>query len=288
MKKKSLTTALEVAALVLGTGALVYWLPDEEAARAERDTPKVFSAPRTTAARPPGAEALESKLEELLGRVARDELGEEQRGAVQAELIALLESTGVGDAENRSRAAGLVVQQIFDRAKLRRGGATLGARQQRQAIDAMASALTRTLLSLSVPGGASLGADGIVAELPEGHARIDWKLIGGFAYQERVPLPPEVTALDEQRVGVAGYMLTLGDTEDIRELVLIESLWGCCFGSVPEMNQSILVRLAPGERLEYTASPILVTGTFDVGEERQAGFVTSLYRLDDARARPLE
>jgi hypothetical protein len=78
--------------------------------------------------------------------------------------------------------------------------------------------------------------------------------------------------------------LTVGESEDMREFILLESLWGCCFGGVPDVNQTIVVRLAPGSTLDYTAAPVLVTGTLQVGEEKQGEFVASLYRLVDARA----
>lgn len=37
-----------------------------------------------------------------------------------------------------------------------------------------------------------------------------------------------------------------------------------------------------GVTAEYTALPVIVLGTLEVGEERDGRFVTSLYRLTDA------
>lgn len=285
MKTLPRSTVLQILALGAGGFALLYLMPDEDDEGGAR-SPRVFAAPRAEGAQP-GAEAIEQKLGELLGGVATGGIGEERRPDIQRELMALLEQANVGDAAGRARASGLVVQQLFDQSKQQRTTESLSLRQ-RQAIGAMAKELRRQLLAMAVPGGAALGADSIVTELPPGYDRIDWKRIGSFPYHEGVALPVEITDLNRRSVGVAGFMLTLGDPEDIREFILVESLWGCCFGTVPDVNQSILVRMQGDARVEYTAAPILVTGAFEVGEERQGGFVASLYRVADARVRTLQ
>jgi hypothetical protein len=289
MKKLRPSTWLEIAALCAGCFALLYFLPDEDA-RAQRSGGKVFAAPRAegaSGAGAPGSVAVEQKLSELLAGVATGQVGEEQRASAQRELMSLLEQASIGDAPNRARASGMVVQQLFDQAKQQQPTDTLSGRQ-RQAIRAVAKELTRQLLAMAVPGGVALGADSIVTELPAGYERINWKQIGGFPYREGVALPVEVTDLNKRDVGVAGFMLTLGDTDDIREFILVESLWGCCFGTVPDVNQSIVVRMKGDARVEYTSAPILVTGAFEVGEDRQGGYVASLYRVEDARVRTIQ
>jgi hypothetical protein len=287
MKKLNRSSVLQLLALGAGGFALLYLMPaDDDGGKARG--PKVFAAPRAEGAgAAPGAAAIEQTLAELLAGVATGSVAEERRPDIQRELMALLEQANVGDAAGRARASGLVVQQLFDQSKQQRTSENLSLRQ-RQAIGAMAKELRRQLLALAVPGGAALGADSIVTELPPGYARVDWKRIGGFPYREGVALPVEITDLNQKNVGVAGFMLTLGDPDDIREFILVESLWGCCFGTVPDVNQSILVRMKGDARVEYTAAPILVTGSFEVGEERQAGYVASLYRVADARVRTLQ
>jgi hypothetical protein len=158
--------------------------------------------------------------------------------------------------------------------------------QQRRAIQSVARELARELLLLSI--GAKPGADSIAGELPPGHDRISWNQLGGFPYLEGTPLPAEVQALDGRQVGIFGFMLTLGDSQRVTEFVLVESLWGCCFGAVPEVNQTILVQLGPHASAEYSAAPLLVTGRLEVGERREAGFVTSLYRIVDAELQPAD
>ncbi|MEO8181402.1 MAG: DUF3299 domain-containing protein [Deltaproteobacteria bacterium] len=279
--------------LVLGLGCLVlgyFTCRDEPAEPARERGARIFSA-----AREPGAEPasdaerarreLELWLDGVLTGVATGEVGEEKRGEIQSHLLRLLEQRGSGRPETRANAAGMIVQQLFDRAKLGSVSPKLSARQ-RTAISAMAGELTRQLLLLAV--GASPGADALPITLPDGYAKLDWKRMGGFPYVEGGPLPAEVRALDGQNVGVPGFILTLGDAERMHEFILLESLWGCCFGAVPEVNQTIVVRLAADHAFDYTAAPVLITGRLEVGEEKQGGFVASLYRVVDATAAPVQ
>jgi len=48
------------------------------------------------------------------------------------------------------------------------------------------------------------------------------------------------------------------------------------------------VRLRPDTSAEYSAAPLLVSGRLEAGEERTGGFVTSVYRIQDAVVRPIE
>jgi hypothetical protein len=285
------STLGEVLALGLGCLVLGYFTCRDRSAEPPRErAARVFSAARDPGAEPSSdAERARRELELWLGGVltgvATGEVAEEQRAEIQSHLLRLLEQRGSGRPETRSNAAGMIVQQMFDRAKLGSVSPELTARQ-RAAISAMAAELTRQLLLLAV--GASPGADALPITLPDGYAKLDWKRMGGFRYTEGGELPAEVRALDGQNVGVPGFILTLGETERMHEFILLESLWGCCFGAVPEVNQTIVVRLAADHGFDYTAAPVLITGRLEVGEEKQGGFVASLYRVVDATATPVE
>jgi hypothetical protein len=280
-------------ALALGLGCLVlgyFTCRDGPSEPARERGARIFSAARDPGSQPSSdAEQARRELEQwlagVLTGVATGEVGEDQRSEIQSHLLRLLEQRGSGRPETRTNAAGTIVQQMFDRAKLASVSPELTARQ-RAAISAMAGELTRQLLLLAV--GASPGADALPITLPDGVVKFDWKHMGGFRYSEGDQLPAEVKALDGQRVGVPGFILTLGDTERMHEFILLESLWGCCFGSVPELNQTIVVRLAADHAFDYTAAPVLIMGKLEVGEEKQGGFVASLYRVVDATAAPVE
>lgn len=285
-KRARIIAAVEALALVLGCGLLIYVSCREEDPGAARDA-RVFSADRSRASSAPSGSrgVLEERIGEWLRQIATGGLGEERRAELQNELVQELAAARVGNEAQQISAAGLIVQQMFDQAKAQVLRSELSVRQV-VAIDAMSRELTRQLLALA--SGSSPGADSISVALPAGHERIDWKRLGGFVYQEGAPLPADILALGDRQVGLPGFMLTLGETDRVREFVLIESLWGCCFGSVPDVNQTVLVRLAGDQSERYTPGPILVTGTLRVGEERQGAFVTSLYRIENARITPLD
>lgn len=284
-------TLIEIGALGLGCVVLGYFTcrePSGGTPQPERG-PRVFAAPRAGGAASADLEQNRREMERILAGVltgiARGDVSDERRGQIQSDLVQLLEHRGSGRPETRANAAGMIVQQLFDRAKLATVTTELSVRQ-REAISATASELTRQLLLLAV--GASPGADALPVSLPEGYTKLDWKQLGGFRYQEGGEVPAAVQALNGQRAGVAGFILTTGESEGMREFILLESLWGCCFGGVPDVNQTIVVRLPPERAFDYTAAPVLVTGTLEVGEEREGKFVASLYRLVDAEARALQ
>lgn len=279
---------LEVLGLVLGVGLLMYVACGEEEPASPRES-RVFAAVREPGAATPSERerrrVIDQLLAELLGGIATGQLQEQQRAEVQQRLVAALEAYAIGSPEHHASAAGLIVQQMFDQAKRQSGRRDMTARQA-LAVSGMARELSRQLIA--VASGASPGADGVEAHLPAGHERLDWDRLGSFAYREGAPLPADVLELDGHRVGLPGFMLTLGEGRGAREFVLVESLWGCCFGGVPEMNQTVLVRMRADERLKYTAGPLLVTGMLDVGEQREGGFVTSLYRIEGASVSSLD
>ena len=288
-------TVVEIAALGLGCVVLGYFTcrePSAQAPQSERGA-RVFAAPRAGESGSADLTQNRREIERILGGVltgiARGDVSDERRGEIQSDLVQLLERRGSGRPETRANAAGMIVQQLFDRAKLATVTPNVApdmSVRQREAISAMASELTRQLLLLAV--GASPGADALPVSLPEGHSKLDWKQLGGFRYQEGGEVPAEIRALNGQKAGVAGFILTTGESEGMREFILLESLWGCCFGGVPDVNQTIVVRLPAERAIDYTAAPVLVTGMFEVGEERQGEFVASLYRLVDAEARAIQ
>jgi hypothetical protein len=294
VKKLSAGEIAELVALLLGGSLLAYFScgSDGDAGPVRPRESKTFSVPRSNEPSP-GADdesrsrqrIVEDTLRELLGNVAIGRIGEEQRSEVQLGLIELLERVRWGKPDNRVNAAAVVVQQLFDQAKLQTLTRELTPRQS-QAIAALAKELTRQFLLLAV--GSSPGADGIDIPLPEGHERVSWNQLGGFPYQEGGSVPSEVLALHGRRVGLPGFMLSSSDTAFPGEFILVESLWGCCFGSVPDVNQTILVRGRLGAAVDYTSGPLVVTGVLEVGEQRQQGFVSSLYRVIDATVRPLD
>jgi hypothetical protein len=114
---------------------------------------------------------------------------------------------------------------------------------------------------------------------PPGYETVAWSTLGGFEYSEGMKLPDAVTKLNGKKVALAGYMMTLDEVENIREFLIVESLWSCCFGVPPNVNQVILIKIEGRRGTEYSSLPVMIAGTLDVGEKIEDGFVTSVYRL---------
>ncbi len=84
---------------------------------------------------------------------------------------------------------------------------------------------------------------------------------------------------------MAGFLLPLYEFADIREFHLVGSHWSCCFGVPPGLSGWVSVDLRPGSPgLPNTVDPIVVTGTFHVREQKEAGYVVAIYAMDDATA----
>jgi len=118
---------------------------------------------------------------------------------------------------------------------------------------------------------------------------LDMDFLGAWELDETLaqPFPPHVLALEGRVVSIRGFMLPDVDFENIRKFHMVRSLWGCCFGSPPRMNEIVLVRV-PGEAgLDYTYNTLEVTGPLSVVWEIEDGLVNDLYRLEAKRVREL-
>lgn len=229
---------------------------------------------------------LASLAEGILTDVILGKAGKQDYEALRKRLIDELENQQLGDGPARFQAADSIVGSIF-REFERAGGRTSGSlsRLQRQAILAKSENLASDLYRRLPFRGTGKRHEGrllkraVDFEVPKGHEKVSWGLLGGFTYEEGGAIPDEVMALSGKSIGIAGYMITLEQTEGIREFLLVESLWSCCFGTPPEVHQVVVATVPWEAGVEYTPEALVLLGKIDVGEEIEDGFVTSLYRL---------
>jgi hypothetical protein len=94
-------------------------------------------------------------------------------------------------------------------------------------------------------------------------------------------IPPAIKDLNEQQVAVRGFMLPLSLYHgQATEFLLLRNQGMCCYGKVPKMNEWVTVRM-PGAGVKPVMDKLVkVTGTFHVGETRENGLLTAIYRLD--------
>jgi len=116
---------------------------------------------------------------------------------------------------------------------------------------------------------------------PDAPIQLKFDVIGGWKFIEgKTPIPDQVQQLNGKWVELRGFMLPINEIKKIRSFVVIQSLWGCCFGQTPEVNHVIVVTMEPGKTVEFYPDPIRVIGQFAVGETREDGYLVSIYRLE--------
>lgn len=207
------------------------------------------------------------------------------------DLEIILEEERIGDITTREEAARMTVDTIVKQVnQFRPAGATgeititaMQERVMRSLAEGLAADMRdRLTLGLNADGQPHTGSfmAAIDVDLPKGYEKLSWRQLGGFEYKEGMELPKEVQALDGKKVGMAGYMMSLGEFTDVHNFLLVESSWSCCFGIPPDVHQVIVVRIPddkPG--VELTTMPVLCLGKLEVGEEKEGRWVTSVYRL---------
>lgn len=119
---------------------------------------------------------------------------------------------------------------------------------------------------------------------------IDMHDLGGWDFDERKkqPIPEYILALDGKMVTMRGFMMPDIDFEHIRTFHLVRSLYSCCFGAPPQLNEILRVKLRDEDGMDYTYQTVEVTGRLQIVFEMEDGLVEDLYRMEDATYRLLE
>jgi hypothetical protein len=95
-------------------------------------------------------------------------------------------------------------------------------------------------------------------------------------------IPDDVLALNGGKFRLVGFMIPLDQADSVTEFVLVPTLGTCCFGQPPAVQHTVIVQCAPGTPVQYTSLSILVEGTLHVAENKEDGYVISLFTLDNA------
>lgn len=94
-------------------------------------------------------------------------------------------------------------------------------------------------------------------------------------------IPDTIKALDGKPVAVRGFMLPM-KVEDgmVYEFLLLKSQMGCCFGISPGINEWVNVQTGGKGVKPLMDDLITVYGTMHVGEYRENGYLTGIYKMD--------
>lgn len=127
-----------------------------------------------------------------------------------------------------------------------------------------------------------LGADGLRHHgTQDDPIPIDIDYLGAWEFADAEnPFPDHVLALDGKHVKIRGFMLPDVDFEHITQFHLVRSLWGCCFGAPPRINEIVRVKVMDPEGVDYTYNSLEVIGKMAVIYEVEDGLIEDLYRME--------
>jgi hypothetical protein len=264
MNRRSTTATLGFVGLLAGVSCT-----RGEAAKDDRTTqsdgPREFRA-----ARAPKRVGLDVTVRDALDRVAHG--GEEvSESELVATLVDAMNRETIGAADRRDAAAREVVREIMA-AATRFKGTHAGSTQMRQrALNQQAATLVRTLEDAS---GHRVATPPSFGPRPEGTRRLPWGELTDV-YEEGAELPESVRALDGQQVAMAGYLVEGA----FDELLLVKSVWGCCFGEPPGVDEAVVVTVEGPVLYPWFEGVVRVIGPLEVGPQYDDGQLLSIYRM---------
>ena len=114
------------------------------------------------------------------------------------------------------------------------------------------------------------------------------KDLGNFDFDSSAGgnIPDDVKHLDGVKFRTTGYMIPLDQAESISEFALVPSLFACCFGQPPQVQHTIVVHTPKGKALNYFPDELVVEGTLHVEEQKDGGFIVSIFQIDASSVRP--
>lgn len=92
-------------------------------------------------------------------------------------------------------------------------------------------------------------------------------------------MPKRIKDLDGKKVMMTGFMLPIDEVEKIKEFLLVQSLWSCCYGQPPDINGIVRVVMPKGKTTDYFFDPLKIVGTFKVEATMLDGYCVDIYQL---------
>ena len=109
---------------------------------------------------------------------------------------------------------------------------------------------------------------------------LSFEEISSWPYQDGLKgMPKSVQELDGKKVLMTGFMLPIDEVENIKQFLLVQSLWSCCYGQPPDINGIVRVVMQGNKRTDYHFEPIKVIGTFRVKATIEDGYCVDIFQL---------
>ena len=104
--------------------------------------------------------------------------------------------------------------------------------------------------------------------------------ISSWPYEDGLKgMPQRVKELSGRRVLMTGFMLPIDEVQNIKEFLLVESLWSCCYGQPPDIHGIVRVVMPKGKPTDYFFDPLKIIGTFKVEATMMDGYCVDIYQL---------
>ena len=106
---------------------------------------------------------------------------------------------------------------------------------------------------------------------------------GGARPTGEEQIPAEVKALNGQKVVVTGYMIPVKMVDGlVTQFLVVSDPMVCCYGTVPEMNEWMVVKMEKGVR-PLVDVPLEFYGKLSVGAMFENDFMVGIYQLEGDR-----
>ncbi len=93
-------------------------------------------------------------------------------------------------------------------------------------------------------------------------------------------IPDRVKAYRGKPIALTGFMLPLRVQDGrVTELLLMRDQSMCCYGKVPKMNEWVAVTMREKGVKPILDEPVTLLGTLEIGEKRENGYLSSIYRM---------
>lgn len=113
--------------------------------------------------------------------------------------------------------------------------------------------------------------------------------LSAWPYQDALKgMPKDIKKLDGQKVMMIGFMLPIDEVENIKEFLLVQSLWACCYGQPPDINGIVRVVMPKKQTTDYFFDPLKIVGTFKVEATVLDGYCVDIYQLEVQSLEPLK
>ncbi|MCA8958021.1 MAG: DUF3299 domain-containing protein [Planctomycetes bacterium] len=109
---------------------------------------------------------------------------------------------------------------------------------------------------------------------------VPFEEISSWPYKDGLKgMPKKLMKLDGKTVMMTGFMLPIDEVENIKEFLLVQSLWSCCYGQPPDINGTVRVVMKGKKRIDYKFEPIKIIGKFKIKATVEDGFCVDIYQL---------